>query len=244
MLLTPLAAALPAAAAVVGVRCSTIVLPASAQHSSIKEGAGAWELRSRRSNDTVEEEVVGRKGQPLTGPPRHEVQPAAAALKYSQPFCTVKLRPLQNDVLEIRPFQPRPQLHIASCNEHLSTATVHSATAPRCLERQPQRSAMLSLSEVPYCESAVMKTRLNCHERARMSAAAATGSIGSIFDVSMARGGRQQRPTATELWRVMRGVYLSVLRGVGLGAAPQTTFVRGPRKVSLPVTHVHTSHLV
>ena len=69
---------------------------------------------------------------------------------------------------------------------------MHSATAPRCLERQPQRSAMLSLSEVPYCESAVMKTRLSCHESARMSAAAATGSIGSIFDVSMTRGGRQQ----------------------------------------------------
>jgi hypothetical protein len=48
---------------------------------------------------------------------------------------------------------------------------------------------MLSLSEVPYCESAVMKTRLNCHESAQMSAAAAIGSIGSIFDVSMARGG-------------------------------------------------------
>ena len=55
------------------------------------------------------------------------------------------------------------------------------------------------LSEVPYCESAVMKTRLNCHESARMSAAAATGSIGSIFDASMARGGRQQRPTAAEM---------------------------------------------
>ena len=94
----------------------------------------------------------------------------------------VKLRPLQNDELEIRPFEPRPQLQVASCNEHLSTATVYAATAPRCLERQPQRSAMLSLSEVPYCESAVMKTRLSCHKSARMSAATATGSIGSIFD--------------------------------------------------------------
>ena len=131
--------------------------------------------------------------------PRHEARPAAAVLKYSPPFCTVKLRPLQNDELEIRSCEPRPQLHMASCNEHLSTATVHASTAPRCLERQPQRSAMLSLSEVPYCESAVMKTRLNCHESARMSAAAATGSIGSIFDASMARGGRQQRPTAAEM---------------------------------------------
>ena len=150
------------------------------------------ELRLRRSEYTSEEEVVGRKDQPLTGPPRHEVQSAAAVLKYSLPFCTVKLPPLQNDVLEIRSSQPRPQLYVASCNEHLTTATVHAATAPRCLNRQPQCSAMLSLGEVPYCESAVMKTRLNCHESARMSAAAPTGSIGSIFDVSMARGGRQR----------------------------------------------------
>ena len=157
------------------------------------------ELRLRRSEYTSEEEVVGRKDQPLTGPPRHEVQSAAAVLKYSLPFCTVKLPPLQNDVLEIRSSQPRPQLYVASCNEHLTTATVHAATAPRCLNRQPQCSAMLSLGEVPYCESAVMKTRLNCHERARMSAAAATGSIGSIFDVSKARGGRQQRPTGFEV---------------------------------------------
>ena len=60
-----------------------------------------WELRSRRSDCTLEEEVVGRKEQPLTGPQWHKVQPAAAAMKYSPPFCTVKLRPMQNDVLEI-----------------------------------------------------------------------------------------------------------------------------------------------
>lgn len=113
MLLTPLAAALPAAAAVVGVRCSTIVLPASAQHSSIKEGVGAWELHSRRSECTSEEEVVGRKEQPLTGPQWHKVQPAAAALKFSPPFCTVKVRPLQNDVLEIRFYETRPKLQAA-----------------------------------------------------------------------------------------------------------------------------------
>jgi hypothetical protein len=53
-----------------------------------------------------------------------------------------------------------------------------------------------------------MKTRLNCHERARMSAAAATGSIASIFDISMARGGRQQRPTAPSCGRP-RGVSTS-----------------------------------
>jgi hypothetical protein len=68
---------------------------------------------------------------------------------------------------------------------------------------------VLSLSRVPCCESGVMKTRLNCHKSARMSADAATGSIGSIFDVSMARGGRQQRPTAAELWKAPWGVYLS-----------------------------------
>ena len=188
------------------------------------------ELRLRRSEYTSEEEVVGRKDQPLTGPPRHEVQSAAAVLKYSLPFCTVKLPPLQNDVLEIRSSQPRPQLYVASCNEHLTTATVHAATAPRCLNRQPQCSAMLSLGEVPYCESAVMKTRLNCHESARMSAAAPTGSIGSIFDVSMGRGGRHQRPTAAELWKGIQWGYLLRRVACGLGAAPQATFVRGPRR--------------
>ena len=188
------------------------------------------ELRLRRSEYTSEEEVVGRKDQPLTGPPRHEVQSAAAVLKYSLPFCTVKLPPLQNDVLEIRSSQPRPQLYVASCNEHLTTATVHAATAPRCLNRQPQCSAMLSLGEVPYCESAVMKTRLNCHESARMSAAAPTGSIGSIFDVSMGRGGRHQRPTAAELWKGIQWGYLLRRVACGLEAAPQATFVRGPRR--------------
>ena len=39
----------------------------------------------------------------------------------------------------------------------------------------------------------MMEARLNCHERARMSAAASTGSIESIPDVFMGRGGRQQR---------------------------------------------------
>jgi hypothetical protein len=212
--------------------CVLLPLRAMHMHHAVSEhvaSRAAFEA-SRSHLDSFQEVVVGTQEQPPTGPPRHEARPAAAAMKYSLPFCTVKLRPLQNDVLEIRPFQPRPQLHIASCNEHLSTATVHSATAPRCLERQPQRSAMLSLSEVPYCESAVMKTRLNCHERARMSAAAATGSIASIFDISMARGGRQQRPTAAELWKAPWGVYLSVLRGFGLGEAPQATFVWGSRR--------------
>jgi len=75
-------------------------------------------------------EVVGCsfQEQPPTGPPRHKARLAAAALKCSPPFPTV-----QNDVLEIRPFEPRPQLYIPSCNEHLSTATVHAMTAPRCL---------------------------------------------------------------------------------------------------------------
>ena len=185
---------------------------------------------SRSHLNNVQEVVVGTQEQPPTGPPRHEARPAAAAIEVLAALTTVKLRPLQNDVLEIRPVQTRPQLHIVSCNEHLSTAAVHSRTAPRCLEHQPERSAMLSLSEVPYCESAVMKTRLNCHESARTSAAASTGSIGSTFDASMARGGRQQRPTAAELWKGFRGDTSVVFSGVGLGAAPQTTFVRGPRR--------------
>ena len=44
---------------------------------------------------------------------------------------------------------------------------------------------MLSLSGLPCCKSSVMKAWMNCLESARVSAAAATGSIGSIFDVSM-----------------------------------------------------------
>ena len=55
---------------------------------------------------------------------------------------------------------------------------------------------MLSLNGLPCCESSVMKVRLNCLESAQVSAAAAIGSIGSIFDVSMVRGGRQQRVAA------------------------------------------------
>ena len=173
------------------------LLPLHATHAVREHVASRAVFEASRSHlNSVQEVVVGTQEQPPTGPPRHEARLAAAVLKCSPPFCTVKVRPLQNDVLEIRPFEPRPQLQMVSCDEHLSTATVHSRTAPRCLERPPQRSAMLSLSEVPYCESAVMKTRLNCHESARMSAAAATGSIGSIFDVSMGRGGRLQRPTA------------------------------------------------
>jgi hypothetical protein len=63
---------------------------------------------------------------------------------------------------------------------------------------------MLSLGEVPYCESAVMKTRLSCHKSARMSAAAATGSIGSMFDVSMEqRRSADSGLSAAELWRVL-----------------------------------------
>ena len=45
------------------------------------------------------------------------------------------------------------------------------------LKRQLQNSAMLYHSEVICCELVVVKTRLNCHESARMSAVAAIGSI-------------------------------------------------------------------
>ena len=199
------------------------------------------ELRLRRSEYTSEEEVVGRKDQPLTGPPRHEVQSAAAVLKYSLPFCTVKLPPLQNDVLEIRSSQPRPQLYVASCNEHLTTATVHAATAPRCLNRQPQCSAMLSLGEVPYCESAVMKTRLNCHESARMSAAAPTGSIGSIFDVSMGRGGRHQRPTRPSCGRGSNGGTSFAALHAALGRRPKQLLCGdlGGTPIGSPRTNLH-----
>ena len=68
-----------------------------------------------------------------------------------------------------------------------------------CLKQAPTAAhAMLSLSEVPCCESSVMKAWLDCLESARMSAAAATGSIASIFDVSMVGRGRQERPSSRE----------------------------------------------
>ena len=90
---------------------------------------------------------------------------------------------------------------------------------------------MLSLSDVPCCESGVMKTQLSCHKSARRSAAAATGSIGSIIDVSMQGteevGSRGRE--ASEQKEGFQGSYTAVFSGVGLGAAPQATFVWGPR---------------
>ena len=54
----------------------------------------------------------------------------------------------------------------------------------------PQLSARLSLGDVPCCESGVMKTQVNRHDSARMSAVAAIGSIGSTVHVSIVdRGG-------------------------------------------------------
>ena len=113
-----------------------------------------WELHSRRSECTSEEDVVGRKEQPLTGPQWHKVQPAAAALKYSPPFCTVKLRPLQNDVLENRLYETRPK-HQAAEQQRANQMVpkFHAATASRCLERQLKHRVMLSLSGLPRCKS-------------------------------------------------------------------------------------------
>ena len=56
--------------------------------------------------------------------------------------------------------------------------------------------AMLSLNEVLCCESSVMKAWLNCLESARTSAAAATGAIARIFDVSMVGRRRRRRREA------------------------------------------------
>ena len=102
---------------------------------------------------------------------------------------------------------------------------------------------MLSLSEVPYCESAVrMKTRLNCHESARMSAATATGSIGSIFDVSMGRGGRQQEADSGRAVEGFRGcVPLRSSRHRPWGGAP-SNFCMGISEVNTsghPVPNLH-----
>ena len=88
LLLTPLAAlqhCRPSAA----VRCSRrhpiIVLPASAQHSSIKGvGARGSCVRGAAIIPERKKSSDANKEQPLTGPPRHEVQPAAAALECSR----------------------------------------------------------------------------------------------------------------------------------------------------------------
>ena len=97
-----------------------------------------------------------------------------------------------------------PSFKQPSGNEQLKWFKIHTATASSCLERQLKHRVMLSLSGLPCCKSSVIKACMNCLESARMNANAATGSIGSIFDASMARGGRQQRPTAAELRRGSR----------------------------------------
>ena len=61
---------------------------------------------------------------------------------------------------------------------------------------------MLLLNEVLCCESSVMKAWLNCLESARTSAAAATGAIARIFDVSMVGGGRPERADKDQECRV------------------------------------------
>ena len=171
--------------------------------------------RSRRTQTAAADWATAARGP----------QSAAATVKYSLPFCTVKLPPLQNDVLEIRCCETRPQLQHPSSNDQLNWLDLRAATASTlgCLKRQVQCSVMLSLNGLPCCESSVMKASLNCLESARVSAAA-TGSIGSIFDVSMGRrrsaAGRQRpRPVGVPL-EAYKGS-LCALRA--RGAAPITT---------------------
>ena len=65
---------------------------------------------------------------------------------------------------------------------------------------------MLSLNEVLCCESSVMEAWLNCLESARTSAAAATGAIARIFDVSMVGGDGDARPIGASRGVEERGV--------------------------------------
>ena len=143
LLLTPLAAlqhCRPSAA----VRCSRrhpiIVLPASAQHSSIKGvGARGSCVRGAAIIPERKKSSDANKEQPLTGPPRHEVQPAAAALECSLPFCTVKRRPLQNGVLGLCLCEARPQLQQPTTMSNSISLKSVQRTASGRLERQLQR---------------------------------------------------------------------------------------------------------
>ena len=111
------------------------------QHAVREHVASRAVFEASRSHlNNVQEVVVGTQEQPPTGPPRHEARPAAAAIEVLAALTTVKLRPLQNDVLEIRPVQTRPQLHIVSCNEHLSTAASRALEDSSSLPRAPTRA--------------------------------------------------------------------------------------------------------
>ena len=112
-----------------GAAAPRVRAPAISRHThALREHMASRGVVPPHLNSVLEVVGCSFQEQPPTGPPRHKARLAAAALKCSPPFPTV-----QNDVLEIRPFEPRPQLYIPSCNEHLSTATVHAMTAPRCL---------------------------------------------------------------------------------------------------------------
>ena len=74
--------------------------------------------------------------------------------------------------------------------EQLNCFEIHAATA--FMPRAPTAAhAMLSLSEVPCCESSVMKAWLNCHPRERAGERRRRHwfHCASIFDVSMVGGG-------------------------------------------------------
>ena len=86
-----------------------------------------------------------------------------------------------------------PSFKQPSGNEQLKWFKIHTATASSCLERQLKHRVMLSLSGLPCCKSSVIKACMNCLESARMNANAATGSIGSTFDVSMVGGARRRK---------------------------------------------------
>ena len=73
---------------------------------------------------------------------------------------------------------------------------LHVASSTNCMPCM--RHATLSLSEVPGCESSMMKAWLSCLESARMSVGAAIGSMASIFDVFMVGGGRQRGRSSRE----------------------------------------------
>ena len=93
--------------------------------------------------------------------------------------------------------------------------------------------AMLSLNEVLCCESSVMKAWLNCLESARTSAAAASGAIARIFDVSMVaeetatrgrsepqEGSRKEGSPAVLVQRELLRASTIVLAAAPAGGAP------------------------
>ena len=143
LLLTPLAAALPAFGC-----CALLTPPPDhcapcVRSTFVNQGRGStWELCSRRSNNTREEEVVGRKQRTAADRPTEARSPASGCSVgvLAVPFCTVKRRPLQNGVLGLCLCEARPQLQQPTTMSNSISLKSVQRTASGRLERQLQRS--------------------------------------------------------------------------------------------------------